>query len=442
MVLSRYIDGVGFCLGGRRQERYCPNCQVFWDTRIAASGTPQTTTRIPDHPDQSDFINQWFDWHRGYTIIDRQDGTQERKELIGDTLSEVDIGRLPRTLEQLQAPAQRHRLQRRRSASSTQIPSSDAYNGDERFHTHFINRHEHVTNASINASQAVVAPRIDPEDRIFDSPSSSASSVDSYTEDHEVDTVPARQQLFSNLQESLDDIRANVLELTQRTPEARNSSQVLAVTDQINSISGRITRIRQQNLARLQHQQNTPFNWTLSSPRQDSTDADPAVEENGDVSLAASRTARNYLISDEALRQHIMALNREESEARATILASEELLGGREAAVSHLNSITRQRQQAEQERARRERLSHMFGTLGDRQGAEERNPITSLFARQVPNQPEPQDYLTRYNNSVAASENESQDYNRIWTSRIRPSRGAHASTFDPLTHGYYGFSGM
>lgn len=23
---SRYIDGVGFCLGGTRQERYCPNC--------------------------------------------------------------------------------------------------------------------------------------------------------------------------------------------------------------------------------------------------------------------------------------------------------------------------------------------------------------------------------------------------------------------------------
>lgn len=23
---SRYIDGVGFCLGGPRQERYCPNC--------------------------------------------------------------------------------------------------------------------------------------------------------------------------------------------------------------------------------------------------------------------------------------------------------------------------------------------------------------------------------------------------------------------------------
>ncbi|KAL8957287.1 MAG: hypothetical protein Q9193_005399, partial [Seirophora villosa] len=210
----------------------------------------------------------------------------------------------------------------------------------------------------------------------------------------------------------------------------------------INSISGRITRIRQQNLARLQHQQNTPLNWTLSSPRQDSTDADPAVEENGDVNLAASQTARNYLISDEALRQHIMALNREESEARATILASEEFLGGREAAVSHLNSITRQRQQAEQERARRERLPHMFGTLGDRQGAEERNPIASLFARQVPNQPEPQDYLTRYNNSVAASEYESQDHNRIWTSRIRPSRGAYASTFDPLPHGYYGFSGM
>ncbi|KAL8654677.1 MAG: hypothetical protein Q9210_001367 [Variospora velana] len=292
----------------------------------------------------------------------------------------------------------------------------------------------------MNPSQIVAAPRIDPEDRIFDSPSSSVSSVESDTEDYEDDIIPARQQLLSTLQESLDDIRANVLELTQRTPEPRNDSQVSAVTDQINSISGRITRIRQQNLAHLQHQQNASINPTMSSPRQNPTSPNPAVEENGDVSLATSRSAHNYFIGDEALRRQVMALNREESVARATILAPEESSGGREAAISHLNHVTRQRRQAEQERARREHLPHLYGTLEERQGAEDPSPIASLFARQVPTQPEPQDYVTRYNNSVAASEQQSQDYNRIWTSRLRAFRGGPPQASDPFTHAYYGFS--
>ncbi|KAL9020162.1 MAG: hypothetical protein Q9185_002619 [Variospora sp. 1 TL-2023] len=415
--------------------------QIFWDTRIAVSGTPQSTTRIPDHPDQSDFIRQWFDWHRGYTIIDRQDGTQERKELIGDTLSEVDIGRLPRTLEQLQAPVQRQRLRQRLRGSSTYIPSSNAYYDDARFHTRSISGQEQAANPPMNPSQTVAAPRIDPEDRIFDSPSSSVSSVESDTEDYEDDNIPARQQLLSTLQESLDDIRANVLELTQQTPEPRNDSQVSAVTDQISSISGRITQIRQQSLARLQHQQNASINRTMSSPRQNPTSPNPAVEENEDASLATLRSAHNYSIGDEALRRQIMALNREESVARATILAPEESSGGREAAISHLNHVTRQRRQAEQEQARRERLPHLLGTLEERQGAEEPSPIASLFARQVSTQPEPQDYVGRHNNSVAASEQQSQDYNRIWTSRLRAFRGGPPQASDPFTHAYYGFSG-
>ncbi|KAL8970621.1 MAG: hypothetical protein Q9197_003717 [Variospora fuerteventurae] len=176
----------------------------------------------------------------------------------------------------------------------------------------------------MNPSQTVAAPRIDPEDRIFDSPSSSVSSVESDTEDYEDDIIPARQQLLSTLQESLDDIRANVLELTQQTPEPRNDSQVSAVTDQISSISGRITQIRQQSLARLQHQHNASINRTMSSPRQNPTSPNPAVEENEDASLATLRSAHNYSIGDEALRRQIMALNREESVARATILAPEE----------------------------------------------------------------------------------------------------------------------
>lgn len=142
---SRYIDGVGFCLGGKRQERYCPNCKNFWDTRIAVSGTPHSNCRIPHVPDQTDFIRQWFDWHRGYTIIRNSNGTEERHILIGEPLSEVPLGHLPQTLEESQPPPsqppepsrpqprRRHRARRRLPAglphtvSSNNLPDVDRH---------------------------------------------------------------------------------------------------------------------------------------------------------------------------------------------------------------------------------------------------------------------------------------------------------------------------
>lgn len=55
----------------------------------------QEDARIPHVPDQSQFINTWHDWHRGYRIIANEGGREERQELRGQNLRHVDIGHLP-----------------------------------------------------------------------------------------------------------------------------------------------------------------------------------------------------------------------------------------------------------------------------------------------------------------------------------------------------------
>lgn len=413
----------------------------FWDTRIAVSGTAQTSTRIPHIPDQSDFIRQWFDWHRGYAIIRKPDGTEESQELIGEALSEVELGRLPRTLEELQARPEprRHRLRRRLAEASAYTESSDTVINNDGHYLQNINTQQHVTSTSMIHSHPTLAPLIDPEDRIFDSSSESTSPANSDTGDYRDGSIPARQRLLSNLQQNLDDVRANVLELTQRTPGARNASQVSSVTSQINAITRRLSRIRQQNLSRLP---SVPSNETMSSPG-----PNPDLHNPDESDFDGSELDRmlmdgpNEFYTDEELRQRIMQLNREESEARAALVG----LGispGRQGTARVREAMGR-RQRAEQEQARR-----VEARLRSRREEMERHqgPITSLFARQPPTSTGTQDYINTFNNTVVASDGPPSDRNRVWTSRYgplgagRPGGGSTeaSSQFAPTNYGFAG----
>lgn len=68
---------------------------MFWDVRIAASGMEPEDTRIPFTPDQTEFVNTWHDWQRGYRVIASSNNSRHIQRLIGQPLSHVRIGHLP-----------------------------------------------------------------------------------------------------------------------------------------------------------------------------------------------------------------------------------------------------------------------------------------------------------------------------------------------------------
>ena len=94
----------------------------FWTNRLAATDPPLDTahTRIPEIPDQTDFLQRWNEFHQGYRIAKRPDGTEQRIAVIGEPFKEVAPGFLPRTLAQLRAGVvndarrEENRLRRRR----------------------------------------------------------------------------------------------------------------------------------------------------------------------------------------------------------------------------------------------------------------------------------------------------------------------------------------
>ena len=60
-------------------------------------------TRIPDVPNQTAFLERWYNWHRGYRIVKHDDGREERQIMLGESLEDTAIGHLPRTLNELRS---------------------------------------------------------------------------------------------------------------------------------------------------------------------------------------------------------------------------------------------------------------------------------------------------------------------------------------------------
>ncbi|KAF2477450.1 uncharacterized protein BDR25DRAFT_274596 [Lindgomyces ingoldianus] len=102
---SVYIDGVGLVQRGTRWQGYCWFCKEFWNNRLAATYPPlhSSQTQIPYIPDQTEFLERWFEFHQGYRIVKRAGGIEDRIAVVGEPLKDVSPGFLPRTLHQLRS---------------------------------------------------------------------------------------------------------------------------------------------------------------------------------------------------------------------------------------------------------------------------------------------------------------------------------------------------
>lgn len=134
IAYSVYIDGVGFVQRGTRWQSYCWFCKEFWNNRVAATDPPlqPSQTRIPEVPDQTQFLERWFEFHQGYRIVRRENGSEDQIAVIGEPLKDVSPGYLPRTLQELRA-GQRNDATRatNRTVAIRTTPSNDATGPEE-----------------------------------------------------------------------------------------------------------------------------------------------------------------------------------------------------------------------------------------------------------------------------------------------------------------------
>ncbi|EON68358.1 hypothetical protein W97_07616 [Coniosporium apollinis CBS 100218] len=73
----------------------------FWTKRVEVAPIRTWNAEIPESPDQTEFLKRWFEFHQGYRLVKREDGSEERRAVLGEPWKDVAPGELPRTLDEL-----------------------------------------------------------------------------------------------------------------------------------------------------------------------------------------------------------------------------------------------------------------------------------------------------------------------------------------------------
>jgi Zinc finger, C3HC4 type (RING finger) len=200
-----------------------------------------TRSRIPERPDINAFLARWFEFHRGYRLITRCDGTEERVAVIGEPLKEVSPGHLPRTLHQL-----------RRAGISTEGLQRQVL---ERIEWHREVPPAEVSQAESSLAEALAAPVQSVEDTIDDliataevSPAGMSTAPVQSIEDVIDDLLATAEDEAG----SSDPQRASRSPLTRVEPTIASSSQGQLnpiPNEHLNDLHGEAQRERQQRIA-------------------------------------------------------------------------------------------------------------------------------------------------------------------------------------------------
>ena len=377
----------------------------FWNARVAAANPPirQSETRIPERPDQTDFLQKWYDWHRGYRIIKHDNGREEHHSMIGERLEDVAPGYLPRTLDELRATSYISGIvSNQTSTESSQIVDQSSTGG---------------LNANIDSLSGPSAVSdedpIDPEDRIFDPPEITSPTTLSLTTllstntlsttslpivsspipsisttlqmrtpsrttshadrarqaEYQARRVAALRRELSRMRSGIGRVLSGLQELGEHIPDSQDAVRSSANLDsRLQVLQNRLTGTRG-----LEHIGALPDQ--LANDTRDTMDSTPGALERlpGILDLV-----RNDL--QLSLQQRLEAARDAEGWTRR----QRELVAVRlEEIESEAQAATERRRQLEREVRMHEQNARIFGTREEveRQGAEYESPIGGLFTR-------------------------------------------------------------
>ncbi|QIX00474.1 hypothetical protein AMS68_005991 [Peltaster fructicola] len=323
---SIYIDGVGYVSRGSRWQRYCWFCKEFWENRIRASGLTPAQTRIPDNPDQTAFLDRWYEFHQGYRIVTKEDGSEERIAVLGEDLRDVSPGCMPRTLQEV-------REDREMSAFDDQGVSA----------------------RSAMAVTTAVGPSLDEElDRMFED-ASAEQAPEPPTQDNALNSMMAARGHL---------IRNNEYQ-NRRIVALRRELQRLR-----NGIERVITGLRELGEPVPDHRDATGrlamLSRTLDDMTQPSTNtSDPALGAGSTTASMQTRVDQAREVADEARRTR--------DQAAAEL----------ESADQEMRSSQTRLQQLQREQRTTENYVRIFGTREDiiAQGDAYESPIGGMFTR-------------------------------------------------------------
>lgn len=340
-----YVDGVGLTDRGTRWQRYCWFCKEFWEARVRASGLRPGQTRIPLVPDQSSFLDRWYEFHRGYRVITEEDGSEERVAVLGEDMRDVDPGCLPRTLEELREGRERSETEAAERVQHHDTAQEEAPAGptlEDTLDQLFLEASDDEAGSASRAQQPENTQNIHGQAMV---------ATGSRNREYQARRIAALRRELHRMRNGIERVISGLREFGENVPDAGEATgRLTALGRTLDDISG------------------APSN----------EEADLAIRSVADLehSVQASETDRtmsNMQARIEEAREHVNEARRMRDQAASELDNAEQ----------EFRTSNRRLQQLQRDQRTAENYTRLFGTREEMlaQGDDYESPVGGMFSR-------------------------------------------------------------
>jgi hypothetical protein len=354
-----YVDGIGLVPRGTRWQRYCWFCKEFWEARVAASGMRPGQTRIPEVPDQSPFLERWYEFHRGYRVVVKEDGTEERIAVLGEDLRDVEPGHLPRTLDELREGRERSALEAAEREAQSQLQPGTAHEEEPAGPTLEDTLDQLFLDASAGDSAFAVQnsrqvgpvrtpPQVGPAQSIH---TQALAAAGSRNREYQTRRIAALRRELHRMRNGIERVISGLREFGENVPDAGEATgQLTTLGRTLDDISGGPPG----DEADLAIRSATELTNTVATSQSDQTLADMQARV------------------DEA-REHVNEARRMRDQAASEFDVAEQ----------EFNTSNRRLQQLQRDQRTAENYTRIFGTREEiqAQGDDYESPVGGMFSR-------------------------------------------------------------
>lgn len=348
---STYIDGIGFVPRGNRWQRYCWFCKEFWQRRVDVSGLRPAQTRIPEVPDQTEFLERWYEFHRGYREVTKEDGSVEKVAVLGEPFRDVAPGDLPRTVEELRAgPARSEAAQRAHQLLQPQEVAENGPSLEDQLEDMFqeASAEENGPTALPRVTQSVAQDTTAQSNNIH---AQAMQPAGSRSREYQARRIAALRRELHRMRNGIERVISGLRDLGESVPDSAGATSHLANLDRT---LGEMTGVpSEEEAARAISSVNSLASQVNAS--------------------AHDRTLSSMQARVDEARQHFNEARRSREQATREL----------ELADQEYRTSERRLQQLQREHRTAENYTRVFGTREDmdRAGAEYESPIGGMFTR-------------------------------------------------------------
>jgi len=304
-------------------------------------------------PDQTIFLERWYEFHSGYRIVRDSEGTEQRVAVNGEDFKDVSPGCLPRTLADLHDGRAAEAVQATAGGSFTDIPEETGPSLDEALDSMFVEAESEEQRQNVQVSTTALRSTsrqwASPQPPVDLQPQA-ADLTASRNREYQIRRVNGLRRELTRMRLGIERVITGLRELGQNVPDVEESTSVINRLDAIIE---------------------APTDVIVDSINNSSNPTEPALPVSSSRPATTSQDDVQVRIAE--VRDFLLLARRARDNASSQLAEH----------LARISTLEEQLSGLQREQRTRENYTRIFGTREEMlaQGENYESPIGGMFNR-------------------------------------------------------------